>query len=127
MKGSDTKRTRRDRGEMEEIMFKLFERQSNWTLKQLLHETDQPEVCDRNVFFFRVHASKFLFLITTDATIFLSMCILTTAGNCGFTSESFLKSFRPTPLLYRCPKMIQILTICSFWKSKILEGDNIRT
>ncbi|KAM7499166.1 hypothetical protein LguiA_023580 [Lonicera macranthoides] len=43
VKGSDTKRTRRDRGEMEEIMFKLFERQSNWTLKQLLHETDQPE------------------------------------------------------------------------------------
>lgn len=42
-KGSETKRTRRDRGEMEEIMFKLFERQSNWTLKQLLHETDQPE------------------------------------------------------------------------------------
>lgn len=44
-KGSDMKRTRRDRGEMEEIMFKLFERQPNWTLKQLLHETDQPEVC----------------------------------------------------------------------------------
>ncbi|XP_052200388.1 uncharacterized protein LOC127806869 [Diospyros lotus] len=43
VKGSDTKRTRRDRGEMEEIMFKLFERQPNWTLKQLLHETDQPE------------------------------------------------------------------------------------
>ncbi|XP_058204686.1 uncharacterized protein LOC131318748 isoform X1 [Rhododendron vialii] len=42
-KGSDMKRTRRDRGEMEEIMFKLFERQPNWTLKQLLHETDQPE------------------------------------------------------------------------------------
>ncbi|KAA8534337.1 hypothetical protein F0562_031836 [Nyssa sinensis] len=42
-KGSDMKRTRRDRGEMEDIMFKLFERQSNWTLKQLLHETDQPE------------------------------------------------------------------------------------
>ncbi|XP_057476061.1 uncharacterized protein LOC130764036 isoform X1 [Actinidia eriantha] len=39
----DMKRTRRDRGEMEEIMFKLFERQPNWTLKQLLHETDQPE------------------------------------------------------------------------------------
>ncbi|KAL6955581.1 DNA helicase, partial [Sarracenia purpurea var. burkii] len=43
VKGSDMKRTRRDRGEMEEIMFKLFERQPNWTLKQLLHETDQPE------------------------------------------------------------------------------------
>lgn len=38
------KRTRRDRGEMEDIMFKLFERQSNWTLRQLIQETDQPEV-----------------------------------------------------------------------------------
>ncbi|KAF3433910.1 hypothetical protein FNV43_RR25013 [Rhamnella rubrinervis] len=42
-KSSDMKRTRRDRGEMEEIMFKLFERQPNWTLKQLIQETDQPE------------------------------------------------------------------------------------
>ncbi|KAF4393584.1 hypothetical protein F8388_023388 [Cannabis sativa] len=42
-KGSEMKRTRRDRGEMEEIMFKLFERQPNWTLKQLIQETDQPE------------------------------------------------------------------------------------
>ncbi|XVF75517.1 hypothetical protein PTKIN_Ptkin13bG0194100 [Pterospermum kingtungense] len=42
-KTSDTKRTRRDRGEMEDIMFKLFERQSNWTLRQLIQETDQPE------------------------------------------------------------------------------------
>ncbi|KAK4724490.1 hypothetical protein R3W88_027269 [Solanum pinnatisectum] len=42
-KGLEMKRTRRDRDEMEEIMFKLFERQSNWTLKQLVHETDQPE------------------------------------------------------------------------------------
>ncbi|KAF5467149.1 general transcription factor IIF subunit 2 [Juglans microcarpa x Juglans regia] len=42
-KGSDVKRTRRDRGEMEEIMFKLFERQPNWTLRQLIQETDQPE------------------------------------------------------------------------------------
>ncbi|XP_039067348.1 general transcription factor IIF subunit 2-like [Hibiscus syriacus] len=39
----DTKRTRRDRGEMEDIMFKLFERQTNWTLRQLIQETDQPE------------------------------------------------------------------------------------
>lgn len=45
IKSSDTKRTRRDRGEMEEIMFKLFERQPNWTLRQLIQETDQPEVC----------------------------------------------------------------------------------
>ncbi|KAD2804895.1 hypothetical protein E3N88_38272 [Mikania micrantha] len=43
VKGSDSKRTRRDRGEMEDIMFKLFERQSNWTLKNLISETDQPE------------------------------------------------------------------------------------
>ncbi|KAL8130604.1 hypothetical protein V2J09_019759 [Rumex salicifolius] len=42
-KGSETKRTRRDRREMEEIMFKFFERQSNWTLKQLIQDTDQPE------------------------------------------------------------------------------------
>nr|GLL17959.1 general transcription factor IIF subunit 2-like isoform X2 [Ipomoea trifida] len=42
-KGSELKRTRKDRDEMEEIMFKLFERQPNWTLKQLIQETDQPE------------------------------------------------------------------------------------
>lgn len=43
-KGSEAKRTRRDRTEMEEIMFKLFERQPHWTLRQLIQETDQPEV-----------------------------------------------------------------------------------
>ncbi|KAG6422667.1 hypothetical protein SASPL_113044 [Salvia splendens] len=42
VKGADMKRTRRDRGELEDIMFKLFERQPNWTLKQLVQETDQP-------------------------------------------------------------------------------------
>ncbi|CAA7019226.1 unnamed protein product [Microthlaspi erraticum] len=42
-KTSEMKRTRRDRREMEEIMFNLFERQSNWTLRQLIQETDQPE------------------------------------------------------------------------------------
>ncbi|OVA20377.1 Transcription initiation factor IIF [Macleaya cordata] len=42
IKGSDMKRTRRDRGELEDIMFKLFERQPNWALKQLVQETDQP-------------------------------------------------------------------------------------
>ncbi|KAI3470460.1 hypothetical protein Pfo_027123 [Paulownia fortunei] len=42
-KGSETKRTRRDPEEMEKIMFKLFERQPNWTLKQLIQKTDQPE------------------------------------------------------------------------------------
>ncbi|KAI3464895.1 hypothetical protein Pfo_021558 [Paulownia fortunei] len=45
VKGSDVKRTRRDRGELEDIMFKLFERQPNWALKQLVQETDQPAVC----------------------------------------------------------------------------------
>lgn len=44
VKGSDVKRTRRDRGELEDIMFKLFERQPNWALKQLVQETDQPAV-----------------------------------------------------------------------------------
>ncbi|GAB2276718.1 hypothetical protein Dimus_011434 [Dionaea muscipula] len=43
VKVSETKRSRRDRGEMEGIMFKLFERQPNWTLRQLIQETDQPE------------------------------------------------------------------------------------
>lgn len=43
VKGSETKRTRRDRGEMEEILFKLFEQQPNWTLKELVQKTDQPE------------------------------------------------------------------------------------
>ncbi|KAK6115286.1 hypothetical protein DH2020_007555 [Rehmannia glutinosa] len=42
VKGPDVKRTRRDRGELEDIMFKLFERQPNWALKQLVQETDQP-------------------------------------------------------------------------------------
>ncbi|OAY74703.1 Transcription initiation factor IIF subunit beta [Ananas comosus] len=42
-KASDVKRTRRDRRELENIIFKLFERQPNWALKQLVQETDQPE------------------------------------------------------------------------------------
>ncbi|KAJ7970422.1 putative Transcription initiation factor IIF subunit beta [Quillaja saponaria] len=42
-KGTEMKRTRRDRKEMEEIIFKLFERQSNWSLRNLIQETDQPE------------------------------------------------------------------------------------
>lgn len=45
------KRTRRDRGEMEEIVFKLFERQPNWSLRNLIQETDQPEVCALSIFF----------------------------------------------------------------------------
>ncbi|KAJ8647887.1 hypothetical protein MRB53_000910 [Persea americana] len=42
LKGSDMKRTRRDRGELQDIMFKLFEKQPNWALKQLVEVTDQP-------------------------------------------------------------------------------------
>lgn len=45
VKPPEVKRTRRDRGELEDIMFKLFERQPNWALKQLVLETDQPAVC----------------------------------------------------------------------------------
>ena len=43
-KGSETKRLRKERGELEKIIFKLFERQPYWTSKQLIQETDQPEV-----------------------------------------------------------------------------------
>lgn len=42
VKPVEMKRTRRDRGELEDIMFKLFERKPNWALKQLVVETDQP-------------------------------------------------------------------------------------
>ncbi|CAH8363990.1 unnamed protein product [Eruca vesicaria subsp. sativa] len=42
VKQTDVKRTRRDRGELEGIMFNLFEGQPNWTLKQLVQRTDQP-------------------------------------------------------------------------------------
>lgn len=42
VKPVEMKRTRRDRGELEDIMFKLFERKPNWALKQLVLETDQP-------------------------------------------------------------------------------------
>lgn len=68
VKQSDVKRTRRDRGELEDIMFKLFERQPNWALKQLVQETDQPAVCLLIVFLFindflKYHSS-FLFLGT---------------------------------------------------------------
>ncbi|KAK4753450.1 hypothetical protein SAY87_022248 [Trapa incisa] len=42
VKQTDMKRTRMGKGELEDIMFKLFERQPNWALKQLVQETDQP-------------------------------------------------------------------------------------
>lgn len=60
VKGSDVKRTRRDRGELEDIMFKLFERQPNWTLKQLVQETDQPAVCFAHKFILTYSVSMFL-------------------------------------------------------------------
>ncbi|KAJ7295795.1 hypothetical protein O6H91_Y064900 [Diphasiastrum complanatum] len=41
-KGPEGKRIRRERNELEDIVFKLFERQPNWALKQLVQETDQP-------------------------------------------------------------------------------------
>ena len=44
VKPAEMKRTRRDRGELEDIMFKLFEKKPNWALKQLVVETDQPAV-----------------------------------------------------------------------------------
>lgn len=43
VKTQEMKRTRMDRNELENILFKLFERQSNWTMKQLITETDQPQ------------------------------------------------------------------------------------
>eukprot|EP00252_Welwitschia_mirabilis_P020601 TRINITY_DN5080_c0_g3_i2.p1 TRINITY_DN5080_c0_g3~~TRINITY_DN5080_c0_g3_i2.p1 ORF type:complete len:294 (+),score=66.41 TRINITY_DN5080_c0_g3_i2:401-1282(+) len=43
VKTQEMKRTRMDRNELENILFKLFERQPNWTLKQLVTETDQPQ------------------------------------------------------------------------------------
>jgi transcription initiation factor TFIIF subunit beta len=42
VKTAEGKRTRRDRRELEEIVFNLFERRPNWALKQLVEETDQP-------------------------------------------------------------------------------------
>jgi len=44
------KRTRRDHGKIEEIVFKIFERQPNWSLRNLIQETNQPEVCDLSSF-----------------------------------------------------------------------------
>ncbi|XP_042421118.1 general transcription factor IIF subunit 2-like [Zingiber officinale] len=42
-KRQDAKRVRRDKGEMLSILFRLFERQPNWGLKQLVLETNQPQ------------------------------------------------------------------------------------
>ena len=50
---------------MEHIMFKLFERQPNWTLRQLIQETDQPEVC------FLINYSYLMLTIVTFRTLML--------------------------------------------------------
>ena len=50
---------------MEDIMFKLFERQPNWTLRQLIQETDQPEVC------FLINYSYLMLTIVTFRTLML--------------------------------------------------------
>ncbi|KAH7429058.1 hypothetical protein KP509_09G028800 [Ceratopteris richardii] len=42
-KAPETKRIRIERQELELLVFKLFEQQSHWTLKQLVGETQQPE------------------------------------------------------------------------------------
>lgn len=42
-KGFEAKRTQMGRGDLEKYLFKLFERQPNWSLKQLRQETNQPE------------------------------------------------------------------------------------
>ncbi|KAH1199121.1 hypothetical protein GmHk_18G052548 [Glycine max] len=49
-KATNMKRTRRDHGKIEEIVFKIFERQPNWSLRNLIQETNQPEVCDLSSF-----------------------------------------------------------------------------
>lgn len=67
-KPSDVKRTRRDRTEMENIIFKLFERQPNWALKALVQETDQPEV-----FFWLFPNSFYKHISTMDDLFFCSL------------------------------------------------------
>ncbi|KAI5066414.1 hypothetical protein GOP47_0019038 [Adiantum capillus-veneris] len=42
-KAPESKRIRIERGELEVMVFKLFEQQPYWTLKQLVNETQQPE------------------------------------------------------------------------------------
>ena len=44
VKVPEGKRIRRERGELEEIVFKLFERRPNWALKQLVEGTNQHVV-----------------------------------------------------------------------------------
>eukprot|EP00249_Psilotum_nudum_P011002 c22906_g1_i1 orf=743-1531(-) len=42
-KAPEAKRIRIERGDLEDMIFKLFEGQSHWALKQLVAETQQPE------------------------------------------------------------------------------------
>jgi len=48
---------------MEEIVFKLFERQPNWSLRNLIQETDQPEVCALSSFTLKIWLSWTLALL----------------------------------------------------------------
>jgi hypothetical protein len=43
-KAPETKRIRIERAELEDLVFKLYEQQPYWTLKNLVAETQQPEV-----------------------------------------------------------------------------------
>ena len=47
-------------------MFKLFERQPNWALKQLVQETDQPAVC------LSLICSRIVQLCTKNAILFIA-------------------------------------------------------
>lgn len=69
-KGSETKRLRKERGELEKIIFKLFERQPYWTSKQLIQETDQPEVrFIFDLFFFLLYYFIILFLWNKESDL----------------------------------------------------------
>jgi hypothetical protein len=55
---------------MEEIIFKLFERQPNWSLRNLIQETDQPEVC-ATAALTNIFLSKSSFSLITFTNCFL--------------------------------------------------------
>ncbi|KAJ7975091.1 Transcription initiation factor IIF, beta subunit [Quillaja saponaria] len=48
-KETEMKRARMDRREVEEFIFKLFDRQPNWSLRNLIQKTDQPEQYLRDI------------------------------------------------------------------------------
>lgn len=87
VKAAEMKRTRRDRAEMEEIMFRLFERQENWTLRQLIQETDQPEVCN----FLR----KFDIIVNFNPCLSFYMCF-----NCFSDLQQFMKDILKDLCIY---------------------------